>query len=81
MGSKKHKGPNAKLREKVKGANQGPKRVGVTKPPSGLRPAFGVGCSKLSKKAKKAAATAAAWALIGGSDKHSSGSKKKHTYY
>lgn len=66
-GSRKHKGAAAKARDKAKGKNQGPKRIGTTKPPSGLKPLQGVSMTKLSgKKAKKAAARAAAYAIIEG---------------
>ena len=66
-GSKPKKGAAARQREKVKGKNQGPKRLGVSKPPPGMVSLSGVpGASKLSsKKAKKAAARAAAYAIIG----------------
>ena len=68
-GSKKHKGPRARERERLKGAKQGPKRIGATKPPSGVRSALGTSSRMSSKKAKKAAATAAAWALVDGGDR------------
>lgn len=80
VGSKKHKGPVARAREERKGKNQGPKRIGATKPPSGDRALYGVaGRHSLNgKKAKKAAATAAAWALIEGSGKKG---KRKHATF
>ena len=81
-GSVKHKGARAKMREKIKGANQGPKRVGVTKPPPGIKPLAGVaGGRALGKKAKKEAATAAAWALIGDGGKQVGAGKKKQFSY
>jgi hypothetical protein len=70
IGSKKHKGPAARAREKAKGKNVGPKRVGKTKPPPGLKPQQGVSTKRLfGKKAKKAAARAAAYAIIDGCKK------------
>jgi len=82
VGSKKNKGANAKAREKAKGKNQGPKRLGVTKPPSkSLTGSSGVR-RLMGKKEKKAAATAAAWALLnGGNTKPSKPTKAVHTYY
>ena len=79
VGSTKHKGAAAKAREIAKGKNQGPKRVGCTKPPRGLKPMTGVANKKslFGKKAKKAAATAAAWALIGGSEAAARAGPKK----
>ena len=66
IGSKHQKGPRAKAREIRKGAKQGPKVIGTTKPPSGEKALYGVtnrhGLG--GKKAKKAAATAAAYALL-----------------
>lgn len=75
-GSKKHKGGRAKEREMRKGGKQGPKRVGTTKPPPGVKASISGG-KFATKKAKKAAATAAAWALIEGS---SSSKQKKHHF-
>ena len=85
-GSRKHKGPNAKLREKIKGANQGQKRTGTTKPSSSVRAHFVEGSINKfsSKKAKKAKAREAAWAIISkGSPQGtsaSSGGKAKFSY-
>jgi hypothetical protein len=78
-GSKKHKGANAKLREKIKGKNQGPKRIGATKPAANVRNHFIDGSiNRLGgKKAKKAKAREAAWAIIGSNPSSSSGSGKK----
>ena len=68
-GSKKKKGINAIKRAMIKGP-KGPKRVGATKPPSSTVHLVSSNSTKhLGKKAKKAAATAAAWALIGGKQK------------
>jgi hypothetical protein len=71
---------NAKLREKVKGANQGPKRVGASKPPARLKAFSGIsGSNKLGgKKQKMAAAREAALAFIGSSHK---GKHKQHFAY
>lgn len=68
-GTKKHKGANAIRRAQIKGP-KGPKRVGTTKPPSSsMQLVSSSSVRHLGKKAKKAAATAAAWALIGGKQK------------
>ena len=68
-GSKKHKGAAAKAREKAKGKNQGPKKLGVSKPPRDMKSVTG-GNRTVGKKAKKLAAREAAWELIGGRDKY-----------
>lgn len=81
VGSRKHKGPRARERERIKGANQGPKRIGATKPPSGLRPTAGLSTSKfVGKKAKKAAATAAAWALLESTSSKKPNKSRKPTF-
>ena len=70
MVGKKHKqGPNARARDVRKGAKQGPKTLGVTKPPPNAKSLTGIASKHLGgKKAKKAAAREAAYALIGGRD-------------
>ena len=78
----KHKGPNARAREREKGHKLGPKIIGATKPPNGLQPSYTGFSSKrfASKKAKKAAATAAAWALLANSDHRKGQRKHKFSY-
>jgi len=78
----KHKGPNARAREREKGHKLGPKIIGATKPPNGLQPSYTGFSSKrfASKKAKKAAATAAAWALLANSDDRKGQRKQKFSY-
>ena len=64
--------PSKRARDIQKGAKQGPKITGTTKPPPGnkgfgglnTKSAAGKPVKLLGKKGKKAAATAAAWALI-----------------
>lgn len=70
MAGKKHKqGPNARARDIKKGAKQGPKTLGVTKPPSNAKSYTGIASKNLGgKKAKKAAAREAAYAIIGGKE-------------
>mmetsp|Transcript_23504 Transcript_23504/g.60067 ORF Transcript_23504/g.60067 Transcript_23504/m.60067 type:complete len:85 (-) Transcript_23504:192-446(-) len=82
IGSKHQKGPRAKERERIKGGKQGPKRIGATKPPSGTKALYGLSGSHYlgGKKAKKAAATAAAWALLEGDSSKKSKHKPKFSY-
>ena len=63
---------------------EGPKRIGTTKPPS--KPMHKTAQAALpkmkdvGKKKSRQAATAQAWALIGGADKNQVSKKKKFSY-